>query len=235
MNRTRVMTTVAVMLAILALGGTGAALAGFAGLPGGDGDVKDAAFEPNAQAESIDPRLLAAFGVLRGTSIASARSQSTFAVTQAGGNPELARLALTTAAGTDIYVLPSSDGACLSSDDLVVSTCGRTDQVLAGQQFASTICSPFMKPDEVQVAGLIPDDAKNVRVVFDDGAVAPAVIRNNVFFMQTAKADPLPIQVVWDAADGRHEASTTVPRDAANEHCDTSVDPEEALRSVQAK
>ncbi len=147
-------------------------------------------------------------------------------------DPALARRALVTHTGTDVYLVPSATGVCLVDGNLSEASCFSTSAVLSSGATASVDCSPTLpNGNTIEIAGVIPDGASNPVVVLADGTKRPLAVEGNAYLEQFRRSDPLPSQIEWEAATGPVAVSARVPTDVATEHCVASAG---ELRALEA-
>lgn len=159
-------------------------------------------------------------GVFRGDPTSSDQAPADVARFLAGANPKLARAVTATLRDGKIWLVPSSDGVCVTSERHIVGGCATPSEIDAGQAVQSTICAPNLSPSEIQVNGIVPDGVTSVTIVRDGAPAEQVDVQNNVWIYTTSRSGPLPVAVKWsDPTGATHEHSTTVPPDAAEDNC----------------
>ncbi|MCW3047307.1 MAG: hypothetical protein JWO74_1591 [Solirubrobacterales bacterium] len=137
-----------------------------------------------------------------------------------GANADAARLALTSPNGASVYLVPAAGGLCLASSDRRERGCSSTEDVLAGRTVGALTCAAGLPHDQIELMGIVPDGASDVHLNLTDGTVQPIPVSSNTFVIDVPKRDPLPTTVGFTNAAGvAVAANSSVPRDAATEHC----------------
>jgi len=149
----------------------------------------------------------------------------------AGINVDLARLALTSPEGAGLYLIPSRDGVCLADTHLSQHFCATTTQALSGDANAADICSPFLPSDQVEIAGILPDDASNVTLTMTDRTRRALPVHGNAYLARFTRSAALPMTIGWEEAGRHQQTSTSVPPDAGATRC---VSPSEVKALVAA-
>jgi hypothetical protein len=118
-----------------------------------------------------------------------------------GANPALARRALITPLGEELYVVPARGWVCLTSSE-ARGTCSPTDRIAEG--YAVTLRGI---PSGFRLAGLVPDgvDRVEVRGPRDTATVDPA---GNAWTADVAFA---PTSVAWTGRAGEKVVPVSVP------------------------
>jgi hypothetical protein len=133
---------------------------------------------------------------------------------------EQSRLAFS-AAGNSVYLVPSAEGICISDTSHSLDACVPTAMVSEGGAAESTECGVGLPNDEtVEIAGVIPDQARDAVVILSDGDRRPLTVRNGVFLEDFSRHGPLPTEIEVLMPAGPHFFSSTVPSDAGSEHCE---------------
>lgn len=163
------------------------------------------------------------------------RSGVAFSAIVHGGDTALARRAGTTSDGAAEYLIPFGGGVCIASSDLVASGCIPTAAAESGSGFGSVVCSPFLTPGQLGIAGIVPDGASDVRLKFADGSTQAIAPQNGVVALTLPKSGAVPTAIEWSSAGSIHSASSGVPPDAAAARCSTArVAPAEGIASAEA-
>lgn len=136
-----------------------------------------------------------------------------------GANRKEGRKALTTVDGDSVFVVPIQGGVCFVSSKDRAAGCSSTANALAGLAVESIICSPALPPDKLQVTGLLPDGARDVKMVFSDGREKALAVTNNVYLIVTDRKAATPRLISWVTDEGSFTTGTTVPSDAAESRC----------------
>lgn len=132
-----------------------------------------------------------------------------------GAQPDGARLARQTRQGS-IYLLPATDGFCLTSVSGLESGCYNSTAVSA----ASVICAPALPADTIEVFGVAPDGVESVTVKLADGTAVPTKVIGNVYVYQADTSEPRPLTVTSSAG----EVPASVPADFRDGNCATPED-----------
>lgn len=168
---------------------------------------------------TVDPALAAAYGVLRRSQSASdIPSREDPGAMKEGANLQLARRVAATP-GDDVYLAPSSNGACLLSSAGREVGCFALGLLLSGDDAASIICAPSLPAGQIEVYGLLPDGASQARIVLADGSAAPLTVANNFYSYTAPKSASLPVAVEWEADGAPTRVTASVPPDAAGTTC----------------
>jgi hypothetical protein len=139
-----------------------------------------------------------------------------------GVEVENAREASVTASGDRVYLVPSGTGVCLADSDLRESGCFTAAEVISTGATMSDECSPYLPDGQtIEIAGVLPDNAKGVAVVLSDGKRLPLTVEGNTYIRQFARNGPLPELISWESASGPVNVSAHVPADAKSETCAT--------------
>jgi hypothetical protein len=138
-----------------------------------------------------------------------------------GGSPEpeLARRAAITSYGQSVYVVPTESGrACLVDSDLSEVVCAGLPEISEGNASAGNACLPGATT-EVEVAGLLPDDAQNPALLMSDGNEVTLPMHENTYVARFARGGPLPSRIMWTDSSGAQSAPTALPLDAGSVKC----------------
>jgi hypothetical protein len=118
-----------------------------------------------------------------------------------GANPDLARRALHTALGEDLYVVPGRGWVCLASSGGAAG-CAKTDQIAQG--YAVTL---QRIPSGFRLGGLVPDGVSTVTIRGAAGESATAAAEDNAWRSDVAFE---PASVAWTRAGTADEVSVPV-------------------------
>ena len=177
---------------------------------------------------AIDPTITATLGVFRRPEASSdvpptaTVKAAGFIVEHFGANPALSRLALVTSQGIPVYLSPAQDGACLFDSTGSSALCATTAQIQAGQATGGDGCSPDLPSDQVEIAGIVPDGAKNATLTLSNGTTEPLAVKNNVYIVRTDRSAPLPTTVQWTTADGPQSVEAPLGPGTATTDCITA-------------
>jgi hypothetical protein len=122
-----------------------------------------------------------------------------------GANPALARHALTTALGEQLYVVPARGWVCLEST-AGAGTCTPTDRIAEGYAVGLERI-----PSGYRLGGLVPDGVARVEVRGADGARAAAEVASNAWSADVAF---VPSSVAWTGGAGEEVVTVVPPPDA---------------------
>jgi hypothetical protein len=198
------------ILLLVVIASLGAALNPLAGSSAGSGSAK-----PQSEATQTD--LTANLAVLRRAASPSdaipgrlERALGTVARSSVQGS--LSRLSTVTTQGTSLYIVPTVNGeACLVDTNLSELFCATAAQVAAGAATASTACSPSIGSNNVEIAGILPDDATSPSLVLANGTTVPLTVTNNTYLTQFARTSPLPRKIQFTANGIPQTVETAVP------------------------
>jgi hypothetical protein len=195
-----------------------AAIASLAGAAGASEALAPAAPAPPAPADphahsaqpitAADSAQVALLGVLRRSAAPDdavpdrVRSHIAAALgPDVGANPSLARRALRTALGEELYVVPGRGWVCLASS-VGAAGCTPTDQIAQG--YAVTL---QRIPSGVRLGGLVPDGVSTVTIRGAEGESASASAEGNAWRADVAFE---PASVAWTREGDRAEVSVPV-------------------------
>ncbi|WP_445150381.1 hypothetical protein [Baekduia sp. Peel2402] len=200
---------------LTALGATAAALGGIAGASEAAAPGAPPAPPPAFPADhaatpigAVDRDQLALLGVLRrdarDTDAVPDRTREHVAQAlgpDVGANADLARRALHTALGEDIYVVPGRGWVCLASS-VGAAQCAPTGRIVSGNAVGLQRI-----PSGVRIGGLVPDGVARVEVRGPNGETAFATAEGNAWRVDVAFD---PSTVAWTREDGSGEVSVPV-------------------------
>lgn len=173
-----------------------------------------------APVEAISARLTKNFAVLRDQPSPPASTRvGSGSPSFVGGNAALARLALTAEDGDRIYVVPAQGGVCIQSSLGRAAGCFSEDVALKGNTASTVVCSPYLPTDKLDVAGLLPDGARNVSATMNDGTIRSVSVENNAYLLHLDRSGPLPTTIEWDDEQGHQVRDANVPGDARDTPC----------------
>ncbi|MCW2983797.1 MAG: hypothetical protein JWR63_1367, partial [Conexibacter sp.] len=119
-----------------------------------------------------------------------------------GANPDLARHALTTALGEELYVVPARGWVCLTST-AAAGSCTPTDRIAEG--FAVSL---QQIPSGYRLSGLVPDGVSRVEVRGAGPETASAEVADNVWRTDVTFT---PARVAWTGGAGEKVVPVTPP------------------------
>jgi cytochrome c biogenesis protein CcmG, thiol:disulfide interchange protein DsbE len=141
-------------------------------------------------------------------------------VVSRGGLAANSRRAVVTARGESLYIVPAHQTICVESSDNVVEGCqpfpftARTPA-----DISATICAPNLPSTELEVAGLMPPDASDIKARYTDGSSQVVTATNGMIAIYARRAGPLPKSITWMSPRGPEHTATAVPPDAASSTC----------------
>jgi hypothetical protein len=161
------------------------------------------------QIGAADSAQVALLGVLRrGAEPSDALSGSARTHVAAGATPDLganaslARRALTTSLGEELYVVPARGWVCLTSST-ATGVCSPTDRIAEGYAVGLE-----QIPSGFRLSGLVPDGVASVEVRGAGGATATSEVSDNAW---RADVGFLPTAVAWTGSAGEKVVPVTVP------------------------
>ncbi|HEY4099118.1 MAG TPA: hypothetical protein VGM33_26570 [Baekduia sp.] len=119
-----------------------------------------------------------------------------------GANPALARKALTTPTGEQIYVVPGRGWVCLAASG-AMSNCVPTDRIAEG--YAVSVQDI---PSGSRLRGIVPDGVDRVEVRGDSGETATTAPSGNVWTVDVTFA---PTSVAWTGDAGEKVVPVAAP------------------------
>ncbi len=171
-----------------------------------------------AKADKEAPRARESLAILRRSPDAAGQAKDDEGAKDLGANVALARKALTTASGEDLFVVPSRGGVCLATTKGTF-TCGSDEAAAAGRVAGAIICGPGLPEDQISMFGLMPDGVERVTVRRADGSGLDIPVRGNAYAAELNKFEPLPVAVEWESAEGPQSAQSNVPPDGGRGGC----------------
>lgn len=146
-----------------------------------------------------------------------------------GVNPGQARKAYVTPAGGTYHLMPAAD------DTVAVQSGGggsmdSVDHILTGESVEWQMCGKGIKPDELRVAGVVPDEVKQVTVKFRDGKTKNVTVKDNVWAVEVKRKPTtvLPTVVTMQISGTTKNVDLRVPDDIATGSCMTQLPPPNA-------
>jgi hypothetical protein len=122
--------------------------------------------------------------------------------------------------GNAVFLIPSEEGVCLVDSNRSQSGCFPMSMIRNGGGVQSTECGVGLPNDEtIQIAGVLPDQARQATVLLSDGSKTPLKAQNNAFLADFARKGPLPTQIELQMPSGTDFVPSTVPSDVATENC----------------
>lgn len=130
------------------------------------------------------------------------------------------RRAAVTQQGESLYIVPAHRSICVVSSDHVAGGCQpfpftATTRAAVG----ATICAPNLPPNELEVAGLMPPDASDIKAHYNNGSSQPVTATNSMIAIYANFKGPLPTSITWMSPKGPEHTGTAVPPDAASSKC----------------
>lgn len=150
--------------------------------------------------EQVDQRLAEHFQVFRNPELATALPEP--GAKRFGSNAQLARKALTTARGNDVFVVPANDTVCVIGED-VGGSCQRIADAVNEPFVTVGVCAPSIPRGTAIVSALVPDRIKRVTVEQADGTRTPIDATNNVAIATIDNRKAAPTAVSWTNTNGK--------------------------------
>lgn len=141
-------------------------------------------------------------------------------VVSQGGLVANARRALVTSRGESLYIVPAHQSVCVTSSDNVVQGCQPfpyTATTPAG--IGATICAPNLSSTELEVAGLMPPHASDIKAHYSNGSAQTVTATNGMIAIYARRVGPLPTSISWMSLAGPEHTGTAVPPDAGSSKC----------------
>lgn len=130
------------------------------------------------------------------------------------------RRAVVTPQRQSLYIVPAHQSICVTSSDDVVQGCQpfpftATTRAAIGV----TLCAPNLPSTELEVAGLMPPDASDIKAHYSNGSSQPVTATNGMIAIYAPFKGPLPKSITWMSPKGPERTGTGVPPDAASSKC----------------
>ena len=144
--------------------------------------------------------------------------QSQWVISQ-GGTPANTRLALVTPNGQSIYLVPANGELCVES--AFMAGCGQYPSTTPQRLITvgTTLCSPALPSNEVEVVATMPPGAANVEMQYSNGTTTAITPTNGVIAVAAARSGPLPREISWIGANGPEKSWTGIPPNTASTSC----------------
>lgn len=117
-----------------------------------------------------------------------------------------------------LFVVRGAHAYCLVDRARSLTNCWSEETTRSGDASVTSICSPQLPPDIIEVGGVVPNGVRTVTILrggrFTDETVG---VRNNVFVAVLPAGDPLPLRLRWNGTGPRH--STGVPAGTTYSAC----------------
>jgi cytochrome c biogenesis protein CcmG/thiol:disulfide interchange protein DsbE len=137
-----------------------------------------------------------------------------------GGLIANSRRAVVTSSGESLYIVPAHQSICVVSSDNVIQGCQPFPYTATTPaDIGVTICSPNLPPTELEVAGLMPPDASDIKAHYSNGSSQPIKATNGMIAIYAPFKGPLPKSITWTSPKGPERTGTGVPPDAASSKC----------------
>jgi len=141
-------------------------------------------------------------------------------VVSRGGLVANSRRALVTPQGESLYIVPAHQSICVASSDGVVQGCQPFPfTATTPADIGATICSPNLPPTELEVAGLMPPGASDIKAHYSNGSSQPVTATNGMIAIYAPFKGPLPKSITWMSPKGPQRTGTAVPPNAASSKC----------------
>jgi cytochrome c biogenesis protein CcmG/thiol:disulfide interchange protein DsbE len=141
-------------------------------------------------------------------------------VVSQGGLVANSRRALVTPRGESLYIVPAHKSICVSSSDGVVQGCQPFPfTATTPADIGATICAPNLPPTELEVAGLMPPGASDIKAHYSNGSSQPLTATNGTIAIYAPFKGPLPMSITWISPQGPQRTGTAVPPNAASSKC----------------
>jgi cytochrome c biogenesis protein CcmG, thiol:disulfide interchange protein DsbE len=141
-------------------------------------------------------------------------------VVSQGGLVANARRALVTPRGESLYIVPAHQSVCVTSSDDVVQGCQPFPYTATTPaDIGATICAPNLPSTELEVAGLMPPHASDIKAHYSNGSTQAVMATNGVIAIYARRVGPLPTSITWMSPKGPEHIRTAVPPDAGSSKC----------------
>jgi hypothetical protein len=179
-----------------------------------------------AVASSVSAAIASDFPLLSRTATASDKLPAGATATdvwfpeqRVGANAALAKLAASSS-DSATYLIPGQASVCVQNTSSAENFCASADEVQAGDAQEITLCSPSVPSADIQLSGLLPSAASNVRMALGDGALIPVMVENGTYAVRFSRSGSLPVSISWSIAGARQTATVSVPARASSEDCE---------------
>jgi cytochrome c biogenesis protein CcmG/thiol:disulfide interchange protein DsbE len=141
-------------------------------------------------------------------------------VVSQGGLVANARRALVTPRGESLYIVPAQQSVCVTSSDDVVQGCQPFPYTATTPaDIGATICAPNLPSTELEVAGLMPPHASDIKAHYSNGSTQAVMATNGMIAIYARRVGPLPTSIIWMSPTGPEHTRTAVPPDATSSKC----------------
>lgn len=215
------MATVALIVALGALGGTALA-GGFSTSPPKRLLRIPASQKATVRASATMSQLASVYPVFgraqQATDLPPTHDQSQWVLAQ-GGTLANTRLALVGPNSDSIYLVAANGYLCMEST--FDAGCGQYPSTTPQRLITvgTVVCSPGLPPNKLEVEAVMPPDSSNVRMVYSDGSSTSITPTNGVIAVSASRSGPLPKDITWTGSNGPDKAWTGVPPNAGSSSC----------------
>jgi cytochrome c biogenesis protein CcmG/thiol:disulfide interchange protein DsbE len=141
-------------------------------------------------------------------------------VVSQGGLVVNARRALVTARGESLYIVPAHQSICVTSSDNAAQGCQPFPYTATTPaDIGATICAPNLASTELEVAGLMPPHASDIKAHYSNGSTQAVTATNGMIAIYARRVGPLPTSITWMSPTGPQHTGTAVPPDAGSSKC----------------
>jgi len=90
----------------------------------------------------------------------------------------------------------------------------------AGVAQEISICGPSVPSADIQVAGLLPSAASNIRMELNSGPSVPVTVENGTYAARFARTGALPVSISWSLGGTIETSPVNIPARASSEDCE---------------
>ena len=116
--------------------------------------------------------------------------------------------------------MPAHQSICVTSSDNVTQGCQPFPYTATTPaDIGATICAPNLPSTELEVAGLMPPHASDIKAHYSNGSTQAVTATNGMIAIYARRIGPLPTSITWMSPTGPEHTGTAVPPDAGSSTC----------------
>jgi cytochrome c biogenesis protein CcmG, thiol:disulfide interchange protein DsbE len=137
-----------------------------------------------------------------------------------GGLLANSRRAVVTSHGESLYIVPAHQAICVVSSDNVVQGCQQFPYTTrTPADISASFCSPNLPATELEVAGLMPPKASDIKAHYSNGSSQPVRAVNGMIAIYAPLKGAVPRSITWTSPSGPEHTGTAVPPNVASSKC----------------